>query len=47
MPRLVAMIRMPSRAVSWNMSRSPVTTITSMPCSRAFIASVAITSSAS
>ena len=34
MPRPVAITRTPS-SISWNRSRSPVTTITSMPCSRA------------
>src|SRR5919202_181235 len=42
MPRLVAITRTPSRTI-WNMSRSPVTTITSMPCSLARSVSVAIT----
>jgi hypothetical protein len=45
-PRLVAITRTPS-SISWKLSRSPVTTITSMPSSRARRASVAITSSAS
>ena len=46
MPRLVAITFTPP-STSWKVSRSPVTSITSMPSSRARVASVAITSSAS
>jgi hypothetical protein len=45
-PRLVAITRTPG-SISWKRSRSPVTTITSKPWSRARRATVAITSSAS
>jgi hypothetical protein len=46
MPRLVAITFTPG-SMSWNMSRSPVTTMTSIPFSRARPVSVAIASSAS
>jgi hypothetical protein len=46
MPREVVMIRTPS-PTSWYASRSPVTTITGMLRSRAWVTSAAITSSAS
>ena len=45
-PRPVAITRTPS-SISWNASRSPVTTVTSIPFSCACVARVAITSSAS
>jgi hypothetical protein len=45
-PREVAMTLTPS-PTSWKASRSPVTTVTSMPSGLAFSASVAMTSSAS
>jgi hypothetical protein len=45
-PRLVAITRTPG-SISWKRSRSPVTTMTSIPFSCAWPAIVAITSSAS